>query len=854
MSSSSYSTVVQELYVTYFGRPADAGALINFDAALAAINAPTDAAGLLAAYSTNATVQSLINSFGTSKESLALYGNIGTDPTSAQAFVTAVFEHLFNRAPASSGLAFWSNAIETGSLTAGDAALAIAAGAQANTTTQGKTDALAIANKIAVASVFTADVSNQVGLTDYSGATAAAEARALLAGVTSTTVPSAYLPQVQEVVAIITGAASISLTTGVDTLTGGSGSVVFNAILDNAAGIAAGGAAATLNAGDSITGGTGTVTLNINDEGLGSTMAIPTSATLTGITSLQITSTEGIGTQDFSHLTGLTAVGISKSSGAANITVGSTTTLSLADTGSSGAIATTGGSTVTITTDGNHAVTVTGGTATASVTVTGGSGVSITDANYANSSANSIAAVTLTTPTGMATIDSNALTALTLTGDSGQSVFVNAASNTAPALALALNGDTGALIEINNAQALAVTSATAASSNLTLMAPLAATVSFNDTANLSLTSLTAGRAVSVVIAGTGSFTGDLTAVGGTATILSTNASGVTTVNLATGQAFVGGAAQNIVTETAVPTASVNGGTSANSIINFNNLVATALTTFTTISSFATFEVSGTSAGTFDLPVGNTYKNITVAGAGGDLHFQSAVPGPSLTIGFSDTHNIVVADTGTYAAGATSAINIGSATTTGLTAGLVTIEDVTNNGSANLTITSNSAANQVNTITTLLAGRDNFTFAGNAAVAIGNNLALGDAALSFTNSAGSAASTIAGVTDNALTSLGFGGSSATTLTVLDTTAATLTVADSDTAAVNIGQIADAAVTTLTMSSSGSAGAATLTLGSETLPVLKTLNLSGNVALNLAGDTVATGITIAGATDNAAVSFT
>lgn len=853
MSASSYSAAVQELYVTYFGRPADGLALINFDAALAAANAPTDVAMLSQAYNTDATIKALIDSFGTSAESVALYGKIGSDLASAQAFVTSVFEHVLNRAPASAGLAFWSNAIVSGSLSPGNAALSIAAGAQTNTTTQGLIDAHTLANKISVATEFTADVSDANGLAAYSGAAAAAAARALLSAVTSTTVLSAYLPEIEQVVSILSGG-TVNLTAGIDNLTGSNSNTIFNAILDNAAGLAAGGDAATLNAGDVITGGTGANTLNITDEGLGSNLAIPPGATLTGITSLTVSSTENIGTQDFSHWTGLTSVNISKSTGTANVTVAGTTSIAVNDTGTAGTVTTNGGSSVTVTTDANHAVAVNGGTATTTVAVTGGNGATVVDANYSNGHANSIATVSVTAPIGATTIDSNVLTTLGITGDNGPAVFVNASIANAPALALTLDGDKDSLIEVNSAQALSVTTANTASSNVTLIVPLATAVNFSDTVDLSLHSLTAGAAVSVTIAGAGAFSGDLTAASNTATISATNATGVTTVSLASGQTFVGGAGQDIVTETAVPTVSVAGGAATNNVIDFKDLVSTVSTSFAKLSNFATFEVSGASSGTFNLPTTNSYTAIDVEGAGGDLHFQSSVPGPALTIGVSDAHNIIVANTGTYATGATSTINIGNAGTTGLTVGLVSITDGVAGGSQNLVINSNSAAGQSNTIGTLAAGRDTFTFTGNAAVIIGNNDALGDATLTFNNSAGSTASSIAGITDNALSLLNFQGGSATTLTVLHSTATSLTIADSDSAAVNVGQIADNAITALSLSSTSTAVHAGLDLGSETLPALKTLSLSGGVAVSLIGDAVTTGITISGATDNAAVSFT
>src|SRR5579871_4637464 len=98
-SASSYSAVVQELYVAYFGRPADYFGLQNFEAALAAAGAPTDAGALVGAYSTNSAVKTLIDSFGNSAESAALYGSGSTE-----SFVNAIFENLFNRPAAVAGL------------------------------------------------------------------------------------------------------------------------------------------------------------------------------------------------------------------------------------------------------------------------------------------------------------------------------------------------------------------------------------------------------------------------------------------------------------------------------------------------------------------------------------------------------------------------------------------------------------------------------------------------------------------------------------------------------------------------------------------------------------------------------
>ncbi|HEX7645579.1 MAG TPA: YHYH protein [Burkholderiaceae bacterium] len=181
-SASAYAAVVQQLYVSYFGRPADPSGLANFEAALQSAGAPTDIGSLAQAYSSNAAIKALIDSFGTSTESQNLYGS-GT----TTAFVTAVFQNVLSRTPATSGLNFWVDAIDSGSLSQGDAALAIMSGALTNSTTQGQQDALLINNRLTVAAYFTAQVSAQNATSSYSGAAAATSARTMLSAVTAST-------------------------------------------------------------------------------------------------------------------------------------------------------------------------------------------------------------------------------------------------------------------------------------------------------------------------------------------------------------------------------------------------------------------------------------------------------------------------------------------------------------------------------------------------------------------------------------------------------------------------------------------------------------------------------------------
>lgn len=188
--AADYQDAVQSLYIAYFGRPADPIGLANFEAALAADNAPTTVAALAEAYSTDIRLKTLIDSFGTSKESQNLYGNAGS-----QAFVTAVFQHVLGRDPATAGLNYWSGAIDTGSVSQGDAALAIMGGALTNTTPQGLLDAQLVANRITAAEYFTTQVNAQLATSAYTGSTAASDARNMLSLVSAATDLSSFQAQ-----------------------------------------------------------------------------------------------------------------------------------------------------------------------------------------------------------------------------------------------------------------------------------------------------------------------------------------------------------------------------------------------------------------------------------------------------------------------------------------------------------------------------------------------------------------------------------------------------------------------------------------------------------------------------------
>ncbi len=190
--ASDYANEVQQLYVAYFGRPADPTGLANFEQQLLLLGAPVDIGDLASDYKINPALASLIDSFGLSAESQTLYGN----GTAAQ-FVAAIFTNVLGRQPASD---FWTNAVANGTTSKGNAALSIMAGAYANQSQQAQADVTLINNRLSVAASFTGEVSALNAVSSYVGSTAAQDARQLLAGVTSNTAPSSLAQQILSLV------------------------------------------------------------------------------------------------------------------------------------------------------------------------------------------------------------------------------------------------------------------------------------------------------------------------------------------------------------------------------------------------------------------------------------------------------------------------------------------------------------------------------------------------------------------------------------------------------------------------------------------------------------------------------
>lgn len=141
LDQEEYAATLQQLYIAYFGRPAEPAGLEYWNRQLRQMLAPVEPGALAARYRSDARVRAVFDAFAGSQESQQLY------PGTTAQFVDGVYRNLFNRAPDLAGLAYWTNAIDAGILTRSEAALAIMLGAQND-------DALCVRNKLAVATTF----------------------------------------------------------------------------------------------------------------------------------------------------------------------------------------------------------------------------------------------------------------------------------------------------------------------------------------------------------------------------------------------------------------------------------------------------------------------------------------------------------------------------------------------------------------------------------------------------------------------------------------------------------------------------------------------------------------------------
>ena len=147
---------VQQMYIAYYGRPADPTGQEFWADRLDAVNG---------------NLEEIVTAFGTSAEYTERFGGL-----SFSELVDNLFVQGFGRSAEPEGLAFYVGRLESGEATLGEIALQILDGAQ-------NEDLTALENKMEVADAFTMQLTDSGAI--YEGTDAADAARELLLGVTS---------------------------------------------------------------------------------------------------------------------------------------------------------------------------------------------------------------------------------------------------------------------------------------------------------------------------------------------------------------------------------------------------------------------------------------------------------------------------------------------------------------------------------------------------------------------------------------------------------------------------------------------------------------------------------------------
>lgn len=156
ISIASAQEQVQKAYIAYFGRPADPAGLDVWTQELVG----------------GASIGGIIQAFGNSAESQALYGG-----DTAEQQITRIYQQLFNRSPDEAGLSYWVNNLETGAISLQAAALTVLSGAV-------NEDRTLIDAKLNAAKVFTWHLNNDQAGNTYKGEEDATLARNFLSQVT----------------------------------------------------------------------------------------------------------------------------------------------------------------------------------------------------------------------------------------------------------------------------------------------------------------------------------------------------------------------------------------------------------------------------------------------------------------------------------------------------------------------------------------------------------------------------------------------------------------------------------------------------------------------------------------------
>ena len=297
---------IQQLYIAYFGRPADP-------------------AGLDYWVSTGISTKDFAAAMYAQPEFQQVNAGL---PVIDQ--VNALYLNLFGRSGDTEGLLYWTQQINTGKLSLASIANDLIFAANNNPSAQSQLDKTALNNKTATAIAYTGDVRetsasliayNPTSSTPWVTGPQFTSAVTYLAGVTQTA-PTAAATQasVDAMTAIVAPGQTFTLTTNIDTFTGTANADTFvsSLVFDVSE---ASTASSTLNIADTIVGGSGADLLTITISGAQDATVAITAAGITGVETFNVRNTVlQTATLAATNFAGLTAANSDRSVGALTVT------------------------------------------------------------------------------------------------------------------------------------------------------------------------------------------------------------------------------------------------------------------------------------------------------------------------------------------------------------------------------------------------------------------------------------------------------------------------------------------------------------------------------------------------------
>lgn len=607
----NYTDLVQQLYIAYYGRPADPTGLAAWVEALTKVNGDTS---------------KIIASFADSAESKALYNG-----TSTVSFVNQIYNNVLGRDADITGLTGYAKLIDTGALTRSELALVILKNVSG-------TDVALAANKLAAAKAFTAAIDTAAEVLKYTGDTAAQQARDFLKAVTgdAATVPDAA--KAQTAVDGLTGATNpgqtFTLTAGADTVTGTAGNDTINALTIKADGTSAN----TFTAFDVIDGGAGTDTLNLySDNTANFNDTFPATTTVKNVENVNIFNSNAAAgvfgdASKYEGVTTLTQIGFADSvtklaatTTAAFKTVDANVSVAPTDAAASVKIALDNyGEGRTITVDGSAAAaTLNAVTVSGTVKDTDSNGT-VNATTVAVSTGKDVESVTVTTAVKTTlTVTENAASGAT---KDVRTVDVSASTGAVTFAGSVTSGTAGSVATIKGGSGddtLTIVTATLKDDAATTADETVSALVEGGAGKDNITINTTGTGTTTVNGGDGNDTVTLTADG----------SGKLTVNLGAGDDTFKGAGSVVGTD------SIDGGAGTDTLLL--NMVGVA-----NIGAFANFETFDTAglAKTLDVDILATKNTVTEFVASADVGAAAVLTNVGAGVGYRVTGDTTVANT------------------------------------------------------------------------------------------------------------------------------------------------------------------------------------------------------------------